>query len=60
MQIAVTLALMPPLLAMFQQVSIVSPLANAVAIPVVSLVVVPLALIGVVLPFDFVLQCAHS
>jgi competence protein ComEC len=58
-QIAVTLALIPPLLAMFQQVSIVSPLANAVAIPVVSLVVAPLALIGAVAPFDFVLQCAH-
>ena len=59
-QIAVTLALIPPLLAMFQQVSIVSPLANAMAIPVVSLVVAPLALVGAVLPFDFVLQCAHA
>ncbi len=58
-QIAVTLALIPPLLAIFQQVSIVSPLANAVAIPVVSLVVAPLALIGAVAPFDFVLHCAH-
>ncbi len=58
-QFAVTLALIPPLLAMFQQVSIVSPLANAVAIPVVSLIVAPLALIGVALPFDLVLQCAH-
>lgn len=58
-QIAVTLALIPPLLAMFQQVSIVSPLANAVAIPVVSLVVAPLALIGVAMPFDLVLQFAH-
>ncbi|MGH8029769.1 MAG: DNA internalization-related competence protein ComEC/Rec2, partial [Arenimonas sp.] len=58
-QVAVTLALIPPLLALFQQVSIVSPLANAVAIPVVSLVVAPLALIGVALPFDLVLQFAH-
>jgi competence protein ComEC len=55
----VTLALVPLLLALFQQVSIVSPLANAVAIPVVSLVVAPLALIGSAVPFDFVLQCAH-
>src|SRR5574341_1074848 len=54
-QIAVTLALIPPLLALFQLVSIVSPLANAVAIPVVSLVVAPLALIGAAMPFDFVL-----
>jgi competence protein ComEC len=58
-QIAVTLALIPPLLAMFQQISIVSPLANAVAIPVVSLIVAPLALIGAAMPFDLVLQCAH-
>ncbi|OGA21415.1 MAG: DNA internalization-related competence protein ComEC/Rec2 [Betaproteobacteria bacterium RIFCSPLOWO2_02_FULL_67_26] len=58
-QIAVTLALIPPLLAMFQQVSIVSPLANAAAIPAVSLVVVPLTLIGIALPFDFILSLAH-
>ena len=58
-QIAVTLALIPPLLAMFQQISIVSPLANAVAIPVVSMIVAPLALIGVAMPFDLVLQCSH-
>jgi len=58
-QVAVTLALIPPLLAIFQQISIVSPLANAVAIPVVSLVVVPLALIGIASPFDFFLHAAH-
>jgi len=58
-QIAVTLALIPPLLAMFQQISIVSPFANAVAIPVVSLVVAPLALAGSVAPFDWVLKAAH-
>lgn len=59
-QIAVTLALVPLLLAMFQQVSIVSPVANALAIPVVSLVVVPISLIGTIVPFDFVLQLAHA
>jgi competence protein ComEC len=59
-QWAVTLGLVPLLLAMFQQVSLVSPLANAIAIPVVSLVVVPLTLIGVVLPFDWVLRLAHT
>ena len=58
-QWAVTLALMPALLAMFQQVSIISPLANALAIPLVSLVVVPLTLAGVVLPVDWLLQLAH-
>jgi competence protein ComEC len=58
-QWAVTLGLIPPLLAMFQQVSIVSPVANALAIPVVSLLVVPLTLTGMLLPFGFVLQLAH-
>lgn len=46
MQLAVTLALVPLTIVLFQQVSVVSPLANAVAIPVVSLAVTPLALIG--------------
>ena len=57
-QWAVTLGLIPLLLAMFQQVSVISPIANALAIPVVSLVVVPLTLVGVMLPFDLVLHCA--
>jgi competence protein ComEC len=59
-QWAVTLALMPALLAMFQQVSLISPLANALAIPLVSLVVVPLTLVGMVLPVDALLQFAHG
>lgn len=46
MQLAVTLALVPLTIVLFQQVSVVSPLANAVAIPVVSLAVTPLALTG--------------
>lgn len=58
-QAAVTLALMPLLLALFQQVSMVSPLANAFAIPVVGLAVVPLSLLGAVLPFDAVLKLAE-
>jgi len=58
-QWAVTLALVPVLIAMFQQVSLISPVANALAIPLVSLVVVPLALAGSVLPFDAVLQLAQ-
>jgi competence protein ComEC len=58
-QWAVTLALVPALIALFQQVSLISPLANALAIPLVSLVVVPLALAGSVLPFDAVLQLAQ-
>jgi competence protein ComEC len=55
-QLAVTLALVPLTIALFRQVSLVSPIANAVAIPLVSLAVTPLALIGaafVVLPEPF-------
>lgn len=47
-QVAVTLALAPVLFLLFQQVSLISPLANAVAIPVVSWLITPLALLGVV------------
>lgn len=49
-QAAVTLALAPALLLLFQQVSLVSPLANAVAIPVVSWLITPLALLGTLAP----------
>ncbi len=40
-QWAVTLGLIPALLALFQQFSLVSPIANAVAIPAISLVITP-------------------
>ena len=49
-QWAVTVGLVPLTLLLFGQVSVVSSLANAVAIPVVSLLVTPLALVGAVLP----------
>ncbi|KAA3653800.1 MAG: DNA internalization-related competence protein ComEC/Rec2 [Proteobacteria bacterium] len=57
-QLAVTLLTAPVLLVLFGQVSLVSPLANAVAIPLVSLLVVPLLLAGVFLPFDLPLGLA--
>jgi competence protein ComEC len=47
---AVTLALAPVLLLLFQQVSLISPLVNAVAIPLVSWLITPLALLGVLIP----------
>jgi competence protein ComEC len=59
-QWAMTIGLIPLLLGLFQQVSLVSPIANAIAIPLVSLVVVPLALLGAVLPLDAPLWLAHS
>ena len=59
-QWAMMIGLIPALLAMFQQVSLVSPIANTFAIPLVSFVVVPLTLLGAVLPFDWILQLAHK
>lgn len=59
-QWVVTVGLVPLTLALFQQVSLVAPLANAVAIPVVTFGVVSLALIGIVLPFDFLFIGAHA
>ncbi len=62
-QIAVTLGLLPMTLALFQEVSLISPIANAFAIPLVSLVVVPITLLGALLgefmPADIFLQLAH-
>lgn len=59
-QWAVTLGLIPALLVLFQQVSIISPVANAFAIPVISLVVVPLTLIGIIPGMGFLLIAAHT
>jgi competence protein ComEC len=59
-QWAVTVGLAPLLLVLFQQVSLVSPVANAVAIPLVSFVITPLALVGAVLPFDWPLALGHA
>ncbi|MCK9200984.1 MAG: DNA internalization-related competence protein ComEC/Rec2 [Gallionella sp.] len=58
-QWAMTVGLTPLLLALFQQVSLVSPLANALAIPLVSLIVVPLVLLGAALPTEVPLWLAH-
>lgn len=48
-QLAVSLGLVPLLLTYFQQAPLVSPLANAFAVPLVGLVSVPVALAGAVL-----------
>lgn len=58
-QWAVTLGMLPALLALFQQFSLVSPLANAVAIPLVSFVITPLALAGVLPLLDPLLWLAN-
>ena len=62
-QAVVTIALLPITLFWFYQVSIVSPLANAFAIPVVSYIVTPLAIAGALLPEFFgkwLLMPAHA
>lgn len=58
-QWAITLGMIPLLLALFQQFSLVSPCANAVAIPLVSLLVTPLALLGSIPAFARALDLAH-
>lgn len=59
-QWAVTIGMIPALLALFQQFSLVSPLANAVAIPVVSLLVTPPVLVGALPLADPLLWLAHG
>jgi competence protein ComEC len=59
-QWAVTLALTPGLLYLFHGVSLVSPLANAFAIPLISLVVVPLVLAAALLPAPWLAELAHA
>jgi competence protein ComEC len=58
-QWAITVGLAPAALLLFGQLSIAGPLANAVAIPLVSVVITPLALIAAVVPVDALLDlCA--
>lgn len=59
-QWAATLASLPVLLLVFQQFSLVSPLANALAIPVISFIITPLALLGAILPWWPILALAHA
>jgi competence protein ComEC len=57
-QWAITVGLAPAALLLFGQISVAGPLANALAIPVVSIVVTPLALLAAVLPMAALLDCA--
>ena len=61
-QYVVTVGLVPLTMLLFSQVSLVSPVANAVAIPLVSFIVTPLALAGSMLPSplsNLLLGAAH-
>jgi len=59
MQWAITVGLAPAALLLFGQISVAGPLANAVAIPVVSVIVTPLALLAVIFPARFLLEGAE-
>ncbi len=57
-QWAASIGLLPATLWVFQQFSLMSPVANAFAIPAVSLVITPLALLGTLPGFSWVLPLA--
>jgi competence protein ComEC len=58
-QWAITVGLAPAALLLFARVSVAGPLANALAIPLVSAVVTPLALAAAILPVDALLHVAE-
>lgn len=59
-QWVIALGLGPLMLMMFQQVSLIAPVANAIAIPLVSFAVVPLTLLAIVPFLDFLILPAHE
>lgn len=59
-QLAISLLTMPILLMLFQAFPLISPIANALAIPVVSFLVTPLVLLAIVVPWAWPLQLAHG
>lgn len=59
-QWAATLGSLPLLLVLFQQLPLTSPLANAIAIPLISSVATPLALVGSLDPTGYGLRAAHA
>jgi len=58
-QWAITVGLAPAALFLFSQVSVAGPLANAIAIPLVSAVITPLALAAAAMPVDALLHVAE-
>ncbi len=59
-QWAITVGLVPLSLALFQQMSLIGPLANAVAIPLVTFAIVPMTLTAALLPFEAPWRAAHT
>lgn len=60
LQLAITLATVPVLVALFQGFSLASPPANAFAIPLVSFAIAPLVLLAAIHPADWLLDLAHT
>lgn len=58
-QWVVTLASVPLVLTLFQALSLASPLANAVAIPLVGLLIAPLSVAAALLPLPVLAEVAH-
>jgi competence protein ComEC len=59
-QWVVTVGLAPLTIALFAQMSLIAPVANAIAIPAVTLVIVPLALTGIFVPLDLFFELAPA
>lgn len=59
-QIAISFALIPLLVVLFNGFPLLSPLANALAIPLVSFAIAPLSLLAVLIPAAPLLQLAHG
>lgn len=59
-QLAISVGLLPPLVLFFHAVPVLSPVANALAVPLLSFVVTPLTLAAVLLPVGALLQLAHA
>jgi competence protein ComEC len=59
MQLAITLATVPVLVALFQGFSLASPFGNAFAIPMVSFAITPLALLAAIFPAGWLLDFTH-
>lgn len=55
-----SLASLAILAVLFQRFPLLSPLANAVAIPLVSMIVTPLSLLGLIDPSGYLLKLAHQ
>jgi competence protein ComEC len=57
-QWAITVGLAPAAVFLFGQVSLAGPLANAIAIPAISAIVTPLALLAALAPLDILIDSA--